>query len=172
MATPVHGLRCIWQLPRQVWSYATLEPVTWLPEEGLAACRYPRGEGALRNLAANGVAMVINLHERAHPPGLLVRHGLAEVHLPVRDFTAPTLEQLEQGVAAIQQVVGAGRRVAVHCGAGLGRTGTMVACYLVSRGLEPGEAIAHIRAVRPGSVETAEQEAAVRWFAERVARQD
>jgi atypical dual specificity phosphatase len=49
----------------------------------------------------------------------------------------------------------------VHCGAGLGRTGTVVAAWLVRRGRSAREAIAEVRRVRPGSVETREQEEAV-----------
>jgi atypical dual specificity phosphatase len=83
----------------------------------------------------------------------------------VPDFTPPTPAQLQAGVAAIETAISDGRRVAVHCGGGLGRTGTLLACYLVKRGLGPDEAIARIRAARPGSVETARQEAAVAEFA-------
>ncbi len=57
------------------------------------------------------------------------------------------------------------RTVYVHCLAGCGRTGTMMACYLVYRDrLDPTEAIRHLRRVRPCSVETAAQaEAVIRW---------
>jgi atypical dual specificity phosphatase len=153
------------KLPRQVWTYARLKRVTWLEDEGVAACAYPRDDNALGDLANRGTRVLINLHERPHKPEVLARHGLTEVHLPVADFTPPTLAQLERGVAAIEQAVARGDRVAVHCGAGLGRTGTLLACYLVARGAGADEAIARIRAVRPGSVETPEQEAAVSEFA-------
>ena len=86
------------------------------------------------------------------------------------DFTPPSPEQLECGVAAIEQAVASERKVAVHCGGGLGRTGTLLACYLVKGGLNPSEAIARVRAVRPGSVETPAQEAAVEDYSQRIAR--
>jgi atypical dual specificity phosphatase len=53
----------------------------------------------------------------------------------------------------------------VHCAGGLGRTGTVLAAYLVHRGRSAEEAIAEIRRQRPGSVETPAQADAVRQFA-------
>lgn len=58
--------------------------------------------------------------------------------------------------------------VGVHCALGFGRTGTMLACYLVKeRGLAAGDAVAEIRRLRPGSIETYEQEKAVFQFYQR-----
>jgi len=158
-------VRAILKIPQQLWTYARLKPVTWLDDEGLAACRYPRDDKSLRELADHGVTVLINLHQRPHPDGVLARYGLTAVDLPVADFTPPSPEQLAQGVTTIETAVAAGQRVAVHCGAGLGRTGTLLACYLVKRGLGPDEAIARIRALRPGSIETPAQEAAVAHYA-------
>lgn len=144
----------------------TMDDLTWLIAGEVAACAYPSSP-TLGELAGQGIGTVVNLHERAHEPHVIARHGLTQVHLPVRDFTPPTAEQLAAGVAAIERGLGAGDRVVVHCAAGLGRTGTLLACWLVSRGATPDDAIAQVRAARPGSVETAGQVAAVRAFAER-----
>jgi len=160
-------VRALARLPHHLWVYARLASFNWLDEAaGLAACRYPRDERALHALAERGVGVLINLHVRPHAAEVLDRHGLREVHLPVPDFHPPTPEQLEAGLAAIEQAQAAGQRVAVHCGAGLGRTGTLLACYLVRRdGLAPEAAIARVRAARPGSIETPQQVAAIVAFA-------
>ena len=138
----------------------------WLEEGHLLGCAYPRRETALAGLAQQGVSVLINLHERAHEPSHLARYGLTEAHLPVADFTPPSPEQRAQGVATIQQGITEGKTVAVHCGGGLGRTGTLLACYLVERGLSGEEAIARVRSVRPGSIETPAQVAAVEAYSE------
>jgi atypical dual specificity phosphatase len=145
-------------------------PFDWIEEDAILACVYPDEDRGLPALERAGIGVLINLHEGAHDPAALARHGLSEVHLPVRDFTPPSPEQLDAGVAAIERALARGQRVAVHCAGGLGRTGTLLACYLVRHGASPEEAIARVRAARPGSVETAAQEAAVATYAARIAQ--
>ena len=84
------------------------------------------------------------------------------LHLPVADMTPPDVEQVERFVAFVDRVTARGQAVGVHCLAGLGRTGTMVACYLVSRGMSAEQAIERVRQRRPGSIQTELQELAVR----------
>ena len=143
-----------------------MNALDWLIPDTVAGCIYP-DEEALGAVSRLGISVIVNLHERPHPRETLARYGLTELHLPVRDFTPPTLSQIETAIEAIEDAVAAGRRVAVHCAAGLGRTGTLLACYLVRQGMTADEAIVRVRAVRPGSIETPAQEAAVEGYARR-----
>ena len=69
----------------------------------------------------------------------------------------------------IDRETAAKRPVVVSCYAGIGRTGTVLACYLIHRGQDPVDAINRIRELRPGSIQTPEQEEAVYGYAEWVA---
>ena len=133
----------------------------WLIEGRLAGSSRPRTADALTALHAAGIRALVSLSEAPVPGELLTRLDLLAVHIPVADFTAPLLVQIEQAIAAIEGFHAGGCAVAVHCGAGLGRTGTVLACYLVRQGSSAAEAIATVRARRPGSIETPEQEAVV-----------
>lgn len=143
---------------------------TWVAP-GVVGCAYPRTNRALSALSGSGVRLLVNLHGRPHDPARLARHGLREAHLPVKDFAAPSPQQIERGVREILEALEAGEAAAVHCGGGLGRTGTVLACYLLasSDGLGAEEAVRRVRASRPGSVETPAQLAAVRAWAGRQA---
>jgi len=89
----------------------------------------------------------------------VVRHPVPDMDVPRdRDAFRVTLDDV---LARIRR----GERVVVACRGGLGRTGTAVACLLVDGGLSPDEAMARVRAVRPGTVERPSQEAFVRAWA-------
>jgi atypical dual specificity phosphatase len=108
-----------------------------------------------------GIRAVLNLSEAPLPYETPNKIGMLTRHIPVADFSAPTLDQVKQAVAMISSCLDRHMPVAVHCIAGLGRTGTILACYLVGMEIPANNAIIIIREWRAGSIEVPEQEAAV-----------
>ena len=91
--------------------------------------------------------------------------GLDWYHLPIRDVQPPGPGFERRWVlygTRLRQRLRSGENVLIHCLGGLGRSGTVAARLLVELGFEPPLALAAVRAVRPGAVETADQEAYVR----------
>jgi atypical dual specificity phosphatase len=112
---------------------------------------------------AQGIGAVVSLTERGLPKRTVSKHHLEHLHLPVVDYTPPSLEQIRTFVEFVDR---ADRAVLVHCRAGIGRTGTMVGAYLVSRGATAKDAIQTVRRMRPGSIETRAQEGILREWEE------
>jgi atypical dual specificity phosphatase len=142
----------------------------WLIEGTLAGVGWPGSAEAMAVLYEQGVRALVSLSEESLDPALLAAAGMRAVHFPVPDFTAPTIEQVAHALNVINGWLAEGLPVAVHCTAGQGRTGTILACYLVCQGMTAEAAIAEVRKKRRGSIETAEQERLITEY-HRLARQ-
>ena len=116
-------------------------------------------------LSEKGIRAVVALTEEGLDEDTVETQGFAYLHVPIPDFTAPTMTQIQIVVGFVDRSLEASMPVAIHCAAGLGRTGSILACYLVSRGASADEAITRVRAARPGSIETAEQVQVVKDYA-------
>ncbi len=133
-----------------------------------------RTEADLRWLReAQGVDVVVGLLQafEYHPigdlPALAEAAGLRYRALPLPDGLIP-VDTLDYGreVLRAAKALTEGRTVAVHCWAGLGRTGTFAAGVLQALGLAPQQALKEVRAARPGTVANDLQEAFVVQFPE------
>lgn len=150
----------------------------WLDEPLLAGCSRPGSrpddpeaedvaalDEDLRTLREHGISAVLTLTEAALPEEATARHGLIVLHLPVDDYTAPTTEQFVAALAFLDAQRAAGVATAVHCKAGVGRTGSILAASRIRAGMSAEEAIAAIRVHCPEAVETEEQAAALERLA-------
>jgi len=119
-------------------------------------------------LRRQGIGAVVSLTGMPLDDSELRRAELECLHEPIVDFAPPEPDQLDRIVGFILEQNRAGRKVLVHCGAGLGRSGTVAAAFLVHSGMGAAQAIARVRELRPYSVETREQEEAVEDYARRL----
>lgn len=148
-----------------------LNDFSWVVPDLLAAMGRPIStRHALEALKDEGVDVIVSLTETPLSELLVSEFGFDYAHIPVDDFTAPTPEQIDRFVAVVAKAKKDGKRVVVHCQAGRGRTGTMLACYLVSTGRSAHAALTEVRRLRRGSVETEEQEAAISDYERRLRR--
>ncbi|EGD78114.1 Cdc14A3 phosphatase [Salpingoeca rosetta] len=98
----------------------------------------------------HNVTDVVRLNAPLYDRTKFTRHGLRHHDMCFTDGTTPPPHILRQFLDACESAEGA---IAVHCKAGLGRTGTLMACYIMKHyKLTAREAIAWLRVARPGSV--------------------
>ena len=133
----------------------------WIDEPTFVVSSNPIDED-LRELFESGFRTIISLlDESEQSPNYDVNQaqktGFNRVSIPIKDFTAPTLEQFEEFFEAVNHALNKGK-VVMHCEGGTGRTGTMAAAYWINKGLSAKEAIDRVRRNRRYAVEEPEQE--------------
>jgi atypical dual specificity phosphatase len=129
---------------------------SWIQENLVAGCRGPRTDQDIVFLRSLGIKALVRLafeNETGIGSGKLEENAIHDCYEPVPDWTAPSQAQIARVVGFINACVAKLEAVVVSCGAGYGRTGTILACYLVSRGLTPTAAIEKLITARPCSRE-------------------
>ena len=144
---------------------------SWLIQDEIAGMGRPVAIVAdLEFLKDNSIESIVSLTELPLHKTLIEEFGFEYKHIPIPDFSTPTQEQIEEFVTFVNNLLSSKKKIVVHCEAGIGRTGTMLACYLVSKGYNAENAISEVRKRRPGSIETMEQEDTVVKYEERLSK--
>lgn len=138
---------------------------SWVIPGKLAGSQGPVIPEELTYLKGHGIRALVRLEQRTTSGESL---GLADLAEFVPDMHAPTNGQIDRIIAYMDRHIEAGSAVAVSCRAGYGRTGTVLACYLVHTGYSAGDALKQVRELRPGSVEAPVQQEFVHGYEKRL----
>jgi atypical dual specificity phosphatase len=152
---------------RRLHGMVTEKPTnfSWVVEGKLAGCGLPVSQDEFEWVVDQGIKSVVTVREIALPSDWFNGGDIDYLHLQVEDFGAPNMEELVQAVDFIDQQISSGKPVMVHCAAGKGRTGAVLAAYLVKKqNLTADQAIERLRGMRPGSVQSISQETAVSMY--------
>jgi protein-tyrosine phosphatase len=154
-----------------------MTPINWIPLEvpgGLAVMARPRGgdllQDEVRAWRSAGIDLIVSALEPMEESFLdleleeetCVSQGIEFQRFPTMDRGVPPLDQKTRAtIEELGRLVQDGRRVAIHCRLGIGRSGLLCASVLVTLGLDPEEAFRRVAAARGLPVpDTPEQ---VRW---------
>ena len=137
----------------------------WVIPDKLAGSMGPVDVEDLNYLKQRGVGALVRMERQTISAETV---GLADMAEYVTESGAPTDNQIDRIISFIHQRIQQGTGVAVSCRAGMGRAGTVLACYLVYTGYEAQEAINHLRRLRPGSVESLAQRRFVQDYEKRL----
>jgi len=144
---------------------------SWVIRGKLAGSARPENEAQLRWLRNNGIKALVCLNkERPLDDKQVRRLGFEYLFIPVKDFTAPTQDDIVEFVIFTREMIGHNMPVVVCCGAGIGRTGTMLAACLVSLCASPEEALKEVEVKRGTGVECFTQREAVFEYARQMGK--
>ncbi|HEX2570752.1 MAG TPA: ATP-binding cassette domain-containing protein [Polyangia bacterium] len=133
----------------------------WLRQGALAGMARPglvqEIDHDLELLRLLGVTVLITLEVQPLPAEALALHGLRSLHWPIEDMAAPTPAAARAYCEEVARLLNAGDRVAIHCRAGLGRTGTLLTAQLIFEGCSALESLETVRRIEPGWVQSEAQ---------------
>lgn len=141
---------------------------SWIVPYFLAGMSTPRKAEDVDALAKLGITRILTLtKEEPLPASWFAFKTVKNVFIPVANYEAPTFKEVDYFLEAVQEE---DTVWLVHCGGGKGRAGTFLACYIALYGFQKptgvqrhpicdaGTVIRWLRAIRPGSIETTQQE--------------
>lgn len=146
---------------------------SWVIDNKLAGSGTPMTAEQYEWLIKNNIRSIVTVREFPLPEKWLINNSKLEVEKDykfeyVKDYGVPTLKVLDEIVDYINKKINDEKKpLVVHCAAGKGRTGTILAAYLMKiESLSSYDAIKKIRIIRPGSIQSKLQEETLHKYEE------
>lgn len=111
----------------------------------------------LESIGMAGITNLVSLTTQPVPPEKLQSFAIQGRHFYIKDMGVPSLNAAASVISSMEKKLKVGQSVAYHCRAGLGRTGTMLACHLTWRGVPPQTAVEDIRKLQPAYIQNKTQ---------------
>jgi cell division cycle 14 len=143
------------------------EPIAVIPSNSADYANLPTSTAAIMNsrlpqpfrnvlahFKARKVGLVVRLNSELYSPSYFTALGIQHLDMIFDDGTCPPLALVKKFInLAHDMITVKHKQIAVHCKAGLGRTGCLIGAYLIYRyGFTGNEVIAYMRFMRPGMV--------------------
>ena len=154
---------------RKVHGKITKKPTnfSWLLDDKLAGCGMPTTADEINWILKQGIKSIVTMTENALPKSWI--KDTRYLHVPTEDLNAPDMDKIDAAVDFIHERINNNEPVMVHCAAGIGRTGTILACYLIKHQNHSAKvAIEKVRKERPGSIQSERQEFVVSLYEKHV----
>ncbi|KAK8442021.1 cell division control protein 14 [Candidozyma auris] len=102
---------------------------------------------------SNNVQLAVRLNSHLYDASEFTKRDIQHIDMIFEDGTCPTMEYVQKFIGAAECIINRGGKIAVHCKAGLGRTGCLIGAHLIyTHGFTANECIAYMRMIRPGMV--------------------
>ena len=136
---------------------------SWLIAEKLAGSAIPTSSDEIKWALDEGVKSIVTIREEPLDEDWI--KDVNYLHIHSNDMGVPEFDDLTRAVDFIHERITNNEPVMVHCLAGLGRTGTILACYLIKyQKLSADDSIQKVRESRPGSIQSFPQEEIIFQF--------
>ena len=151
---------------RRLFGLALRRPTnfSWI-DENLAGSGRPSSLREVHWLTGQGIGSVLTLAEKPIPSAWIDSASVHYTYVKWLNHDPAPKEGLEKCLTFIRDSINSGKKLVVHCEGGSGRTGTVLAAYLVKiKGVAIEDAIREVRAKRPGSIEGKQEQYLREYF--------
>ena len=136
---------------------------SWIIENKLAGSAIPTSIDEVKWVIDQGVKSIVTIREETLDESWI--KDVNYLHILSNDMSVPEFDDLIYAVDFIHRRITNNEPVLVHCLAGMGRTGVILACYLIKyQKMSASEATEKVREERPGSIQSYPQEEIIFQF--------